>query len=75
MSFSEFLQQFMSGFSEVLSHVGLYFSMLVQNNLVKLVIYISLSGIVFWLVFEVYNLLLQILGKKKNKAVKNSNIE
>lgn len=76
MTFSEFLNQFMSGFSGIISHIPIYFSMLLENYFVRIVIYSSMIGLVFWLIFEIFNIFQDIFdGDKNKKTSKNSKIE
>lgn len=66
MNFSNFLATIFNSFNTFFSHIINYIESIMQNNFIKLIIYLVLFGYVINFLFNVIKLLLKILTNSFN---------
>ena len=67
MSFQQFLNSIMSSFNTVFSHIIKYIELLLQNNFIKFIVFLSLVFFIIWIIESIINMIYLILNHNHDK--------
>lgn len=67
MTFEVFINNIINSFNAVFPHIASYINSLINNNFIKLIIYLSLSAFLINLVFSILNIVYSILNNNHDK--------
>lgn len=70
MNFSEFIDIIINNFNQFLQLVSTFFDDLMENNFIKLILFIAILYFVIYMLSEIINLIKKIFSTKK-EASKN----
>lgn len=71
MSFQNFITTIFNSFNAFFTHIVSYINLIIDNNFIKLIIYLVLFKIIIDFLFEVIKILLKIINNGHNKELKN----
>lgn len=72
MTFEVFINNIINAFNTVFPHIAYYINSLINNNFIKLIIYLSLSAFLINLVFSILKIIYGILNRKHDKEVREN---
>lgn len=73
MTFETFVNSIINAFNTVFPHITSYINALIDNNFIKLIIYLSLSAFVINILFAILKIIYGILNRKHDREMKKSN--
>lgn len=71
MSFQNFITTIFNSFNAFFTHIVSYINLIIDNNFIKLIIYLVLFKLIIDFLFEVIKILLKIINNGHNKELKN----
>lgn len=71
MSFQNFITTIFNSFNAFFTHIVSYINLVIDNNFIKLIIYLVLFKLIIDFLFEVIKILLKIINNGHNKELKN----
>ena len=80
MSFQQFLNSIMNSFNTVFSHIISYIELLLQNNFIKFIIFLSLLFFIIWILENILKIVYTIFNIKhdqetRKKVIKKKEVE
>lgn len=71
MTFNEFIIAINNCFNNFFTHIIDIINPLLENNLIKLIIYLSIFSFIVFLLFSIIKIIYLIFNRKNNKEIKN----
>ena len=67
MSFQQFISSITECFNTVFSHIIIYIDMIIQNNFIKFIIFLSLVFFIIWIAENILKIVYTIFNIKHDK--------
>lgn len=75
MSFQRFISSITECFNTVFSHIIIYIDMIIQNNFIKFIIYLSLVFFIIWIAENILKIVYTIFNIKHDKETRKKVIK
>ena len=75
MSFQQFLNSITECFNTVFSHIIIYIDMIIQNNFIKFIIFLSLVFFIIWIAENILKIVYTIFNIKHDKETRKKVIK